>query len=142
MGSGSCKRLFVNSLLSQPPHRITPWAGELPATKFGSPCIQRTQIPLNLMERVEGAEDCLYINVYVPVREKIQSKIPMPVLFWIHGGAFQFGTGMMMGAKYLMDHDVIFVTINYRLGPLGTCNVITTKNIIASTNIINRDQIL
>lgn len=72
------------------------------------------------MERVEGAEDCLYLNVYVPVREKNERKTLLPVIFWIHGGAFQFGTGMMMGAKYLMDHDVIFVTINYRLGPLGT----------------------
>jgi len=68
-----------------------------------------------------GAEDCLYLNVYVPVREKMENKIPMPVLFWIHGGAFQFGSGMFYGPKYLMDHDVILVTINYRLGPMGMC---------------------
>jgi len=68
-----------------------------------------------------GAEDCLYLNVYVPVREKMENKIPMPVLFWIHGGAFQFGSGMFYKPKYLMDHDVIFVTINYRLGPMGMC---------------------
>lgn len=70
------------------------------------------------MEPVEGAEDCLYLNIYVPVREG--NKTPMPVFFWIHGGAFRFGTGMTMGGKYLMDYDVILVTINYRLGPMGT----------------------
>lgn len=70
-------------------------------------------------EKVLGAEDCLYLNVYVPVHDKMSSK-PMPVIFWIHGGAFQYGSGMDMGGKFLMDHDVVFVTINYRLGILGT----------------------
>ena len=67
---------------------------------------------------VEGAEDCLYLYIYVP--ERTGNKIILPVLFWIHGGAFQFGSGMFYGAKYLMDRDVILVTINYRLGPFGT----------------------
>lgn len=102
----------------QLPRQIPAWTGELSATKFSSPCIQYTQQPLDPTEKVEGAEDCLYLNIYVPVREKAGNK--MPVLFWIHGGAFQFGSGMFYGAKYLMDSDVIFVTINYRLGPMGT----------------------
>lgn len=70
-------------------------------------------------DKVMGAEDCLYLNIYVPMREKTTNETSMPVLFWIHGGAFQFGSGMVYGAKYLMDHDVVFVTINYRLGPMG-----------------------
>lgn len=95
------------------------WIGELSATKFGSACIQYDQIPQMPPEKVVGAEDCLYLNIYVPVREKGESRTPLPVLFWIHGGAFQFGNSMFYGAKYLMDYDVIFVTINYRLGPMG-----------------------
>ncbi|XP_014477484.1 PREDICTED: venom carboxylesterase-6-like [Dinoponera quadriceps] len=127
----------VGELRFKPPQRTTPWVGELPATKFSSPCIQRTQIPYDPMERVEGAEDCLYLNIYVPVREKSQNKTPLPVLFWIHGGAFQFGAGMMTGAKYLMDHDVILVTINYRLGPLG---FLSTEDDVVPGNMGLKDQ--
>lgn len=81
-------------------------------------CIQYNQIAV-IPDKVMGAEDCLYLNVYVPVHEKEGNKGSLPVLFWIHGGAFQVGSGMLHGAKYLMDHDVILVTINYRLGPMG-----------------------
>lgn len=42
-------------------------------------------------------------------------------MVWIHGGAFVFGHGglSVYGPQYLMDEDVIFVSINYRLGSLG-----------------------
>lgn len=72
---------------------------------------------MNKNERVEGTEDCLYLNVYVPVRK--EKSTPMPVIFWIHGGCFQYGTGNVHGARYLADKEVIFVTVNYRLGSLG-----------------------
>jgi carboxylesterase type B len=41
-------------------------------------------------------------------------------MVYIHGGAFMFGGSNKYGAKYLMDREVLLVTINYRLGPLGT----------------------
>jgi len=117
------KIFFFSFFFSQPPRPKPAWIGELPATKFGSPCIQYSQFPYDSTEKVEGAENCLYLNIYVPVRKKSEKKISMPVLFWIHGGAFQFGSGMIYRATYLMDSDVILVTINHRLGPMG--NTIT-----------------
>lgn len=69
-------------------------------------------------DRVEGSEDCLYINIYVPDREDENSG-PLPVLFWIHGGAFMFGSANDYGEKYIMNKELIFVTTNYRVGPLG-----------------------
>ena len=99
------------------PTKIPPWIGELQATKISDACLQYTHIPAVQNERVEGNEDCLYLNIYVPVRKADTSL--MPVLFWIHGGCFQYGTGTVFGAKYLADKDVILVTINYRLGSLG-----------------------
>ena len=43
-----------------------------------------------------------------------------PVIVHIHGGAFHFWSSQMFGPKYLMQNgEVIFVTFNYRLGPLG-----------------------
>lgn len=41
------------------------------------------------------------------------------VIVYIHGGAFMFGSGAMYGHKYILDRDVIYVSLNYRLGPLG-----------------------
>ena len=64
-----------------------------------------------------GTEDCLYLDIKRP--EKVNDK-PLPVMFWIHGG------GNTSGLKDLYDfstmvkkHDVIVVSINYRLGPFG-----------------------
>jgi len=44
-----------------------------------------------------------------------------PVLFWIHGGGFFAGDGTdsFYGPQYLIQKDIVIVTINYRLGPLG-----------------------
>ncbi|XP_029158905.1 venom carboxylesterase-6-like [Nylanderia fulva] len=124
----------IGKLRFKPPEQIPTWPGELSATKFGSPCIQYNMVP-DPADKVKGAEDCLYLNVYVPVREKAENK--MPVLFWIHGGAFQFGSGMLYGAKYLMDSDVILVTINYRLGPMG---FLSTEDEVVPGNMGLKDQ--
>jgi len=45
----------------------------------------------------------------------------LPVIFWIHGGAFYAGDGGIEenGPEFLMDQDVVLVTINYRLGAFG-----------------------
>ena len=42
-------------------------------------------------------------------------------MVWIHGGGFIHGCGndMFFGPDYLIKHDVILVTINYRIGVLG-----------------------
>ena len=63
-------------------------------------------------------EDCLYLNVYVPDHV---SEVLLPVMFWIHGGGFMTGDGtpQSFGPQYWMSHEVIMVTTNYRLGPLG-----------------------
>lgn len=44
-----------------------------------------------------------------------------PVLIYFHGGGFAIYTGRSdwHGPEYIMDHDVVFVTTNYRLGTLG-----------------------
>lgn len=52
----------------------------------------------------------------------------LPVFFWIHGGAFQTGdcTIARCGPQYLMDHEIVVVTVQYRLGPLGNSNLSVT----------------
>ena len=45
----------------------------------------------------------------------------LPVMVWIHGGGFFAGSGNpdIYGPEYFMDYDVILVSVNYRVGPLG-----------------------
>ncbi|XP_026739974.1 esterase FE4-like [Trichoplusia ni] len=64
-----------------------------------------------------GSEDCLKINVYVPTL----SDSPLPVMVYIHGGAFLIGSGgkFIYAPDYLVKRDIILVTFNYRLGALG-----------------------
>ncbi len=89
--------------------------------KDGNFCIQKTsslggssQFSENI---ISGSEDCLYLDIVAP---KKSFNKPLPVMFWIHGG------GNTSGLKDLYDfskmsrkHNVIVVTINYRLGPFG-----------------------
>lgn len=66
-----------------------------------------------------GSLDCLHINVYVP--DAINAARPLPVMVFIYGGGFSFGHAgrIFHGPKYIIRHDVILVTLNYRLGPYG-----------------------
>ena len=64
-----------------------------------------------------GTEDCLYLDIKAPITKKNEL---FPVMFWIHGG------GNTSGLKDIYDfstmvkkHNVVVVTINYRLGPFG-----------------------
>ena len=65
-----------------------------------------------------GSEDCLYLNVYSP---SVSPASPLPVMVYIHGGGFVAGdaTSSTLGPSYLMDEDVVLVTLHYRLGVFG-----------------------
>ncbi|XP_076675393.1 carboxylic ester hydrolase-like [Andrena cerasifolii] len=125
----------VGNLRFQPPEPVQRWDGELKATKKGSICTQYLMSPSDDGDRVTGCEDCLYMNIYVPVRNS--SKGLWPVMFWIHGGGFQFGSGNEADETRLMDRDVIFVTFNYRLGPFG---FLSTGNHVVPGNMGLKDQ--
>ena len=79
----------------------------------------------------DPSEDCLNLNIASP-----KDASNLPVMIWIHGGAFL--TGSANGALYKMDtlasKEVILVTINYRLGPLGFLKLDeVTNGLIPST---------
>lgn len=42
-------------------------------------------------------------------------------MVFIHGGGFKLGSGddLIYGPDYLLQKDVVLVTLNYRLGALG-----------------------
>uniref|UniRef100_A0A0B7A536 Carboxylesterase type B domain-containing protein n=1 Tax=Arion vulgaris TaxID=1028688 RepID=A0A0B7A536_9EUPU len=65
-------------------------------------------------------EDCLYLNVYVPVdNTNAQQDKKLPVMIWIHGGGFVAGSTFPEPEKLVLKGGVIVVTINFRLGVFG-----------------------
>ncbi|NXM41754.1 CEL lipase, partial [Gymnorhina tibicen] len=97
--------------------------GTLEAKKFKNRCVQMKLTQTD----VRGSEDCLYLNIWIPQgRRQISTKLP--VMVFIYGGAFLVGgsQGANFLDNYLYDGEeiavrgnVIVVTVNYRLGPLG-----------------------
>lgn len=71
-----------------------------------------------IQQDIVGNENCLYLNVYTPVLNKDARKA---VMVWFHGGAFNggFGDDKFYGPDFLIEKDVVLVTFNYRLGPIG-----------------------
>ncbi|MFE0013016.1 carboxylesterase/lipase family protein, partial [Streptomyces erythrochromogenes] len=66
-------------------------------------------------------DDCLTLNVWTPAADGARR----PVLVWIHGGGFVSGSGSLpgySGETFARDGDLVVVSINYRLGPLGYLN--------------------
>ncbi|XP_076248299.1 venom carboxylesterase-6-like [Calliopsis andreniformis] len=91
-----------------------------------------------LKNDVVGKEDCLYLNVYTP---KLGSNDLLPVMLYIHGGSFMTGSGGRadFGPDYLLDKNVLLVTINYRLGIIG---FLSTGDKAAPGNYGMKDQLL
>lgn len=105
------------------PQRHPGWQGTLKAKDFKKRCLQATIT----QDSTYGKEDCLYLNIWVPQGRKQVSR-DLPVMIWIYGGAFLMGAGH--GANFLKNYlydgeeiatrgNVIVVTFNYRVGPLG-----------------------
>ncbi|MFC3918982.1 carboxylesterase/lipase family protein [Deinococcus metalli] len=109
----------VGPLRFRPPQPAVPWSAPRAATAFGPEC---AHVVVGLFSdgqggTVDGQEDCLYLNVYVPAEPASE---PRPVMVWIHGGAFTSGAGSLYDASvFARTHGVVVVTTNYRLGALG-----------------------
>lgn len=97
----------------RPPQAVVPWTGVKDSTVFGPACPQPREPSGGLY-----SEDCLSLNVWTPAKKAGQK---LPVMVWIHGGAFNFGSSSQAeyDGKNLARKGVVVVTLNYRLGPLG-----------------------
>ncbi len=111
----------VGDLRWRAPRSPRDWDGTLEALEFSDWCVQIT----NGLDagygyeagQILGSEDCLYLNVYAPADRGDE---PLPVMVWIHGGGNVWGRASQYDASTLAAREnVIVVTIQYRLGPLG-----------------------
>ncbi|PRD20073.1 UNVERIFIED_CONTAM: Acetylcholinesterase-1 [Trichonephila clavipes] len=111
----------LGDLRFKKPQPVEPWTDTLQADKQPPACVQYTTYPFPWYDsQPDKSEDCLYLNIWAPANAKKGSKLP--VLFWIFGGGFTFGSNRMdvYNAQALARRGkVIVVTINYRLGVFG-----------------------
>jgi len=96
------------------------------ATNYLNPCMQTLDEDAPFPSGLPS-EDCLFLNVWTPT---LNSSAALPVMFWIHGGGFNSGSGSQLtldtisftnifDGSQLALRDVIIVTFNYRLGVFG-----------------------
>lgn len=109
----------VNELRWRAPQPFPNWEGVRPAIKYGSDCAQMGFPRGADSISKSSSEDCLYLNIWTNALNRKASKLP--VMVWIHGGAFVFGSGAQpdFSSEQFAEKDIVFVTFNYRLGRLG-----------------------
>ncbi|CAG9858053.1 unnamed protein product [Phyllotreta striolata] len=114
----------------QPPQPVDNWNGTRAATH--SPICYQTGL-----NHKDSGEDCLYLHVYTPKEPGTNSSLP--VMLNIHGGTYRRGAGFAgyIQPQYLMEHNVVIVSINYRLGPFG---FLSTGDKIIPGNMGLKDQ--
>ncbi|WP_062133432.1 carboxylesterase/lipase family protein [Paraburkholderia monticola] len=106
----------VGELRWKAPQTAAHWSGTRAATQYGNTCWQGTAF--GPVDNSHASEDCLFLNVWTGAKTSVERR---PVMVWIHGGGFQFGTSgdpRWEGAN-LAKKGVVVVTLNYRLGVFG-----------------------
>jgi para-nitrobenzyl esterase len=108
----------VGDLRWQPPQPTAIWKGVLDATQFGVHCMQSGGGEFHVFRDPGASEDCLMLNVWAPADAK---KRNLPVMVWIYGGGFRAGGASepRQDGEELARHDVVIVSMNYRLGIFG-----------------------
>ena len=112
----------VGEMRWKAPQPAALWNSPRDASKVANICPQTVvalfALPGETPGDVVGNEDCLYLNVYTPKAATASSRLP--VMVWIHGGAFTAGSSNSYDASVLAEkYGEVVVTLNYRLGPLG-----------------------
>ena len=110
-----------------PPQPPKPWNDIFPAVWWGNtaPQIMDNRYANSYSSFVDHwnyddvSEDCLRLNVWTPA---IDTK-KRPVMVWLHGGGYTNGNAIEQdgydGENLRRKGDIVFVSINHRLGPIG-----------------------
>ena len=117
------------------------WSGELDASQLSPACLQFES--LGGSNSRKGQEDCLYLNIFTPnpLPAEAADQNLKPVLLWIHGGAFTEGdANALTDPQYLLDQDVVFVSIHYRLGLLGFLAVENSTDLTGNLGLKDQQE--
>ena len=101
------------------PRSTEKWQNVLNAANYGKPCPQPLNPQLRSFDSM--SEDCLFMNIFVPSRRSDNETL-LPVMFYIHGGAFVFRSGQTDFSMLSSEGNAVVVSFNYRLGALGFLN--------------------
>ncbi|MGH8530515.1 MAG: carboxylesterase/lipase family protein [Nevskiales bacterium] len=125
----------VGELRWRAPRPVDAWIGVRKATAPGPACTQIGGLYASndpaTFDRPYGSEDCLYLNVWTPA----ERQGPRPVLFFIHGGSGVAGDSAFPiydGARLAAENQIVVVTVNYRLGVLGSLHLPALKTGVAA----------
>ena len=134
----------VGSLRFRAPQPARPWRGIRQCHSFAN-CApqQRMYTAIGLGKYQPRSEDCLTLNVVAPEQP---SDGPLPVMVFIHGGAYILGssaTPIYDGAS-IARRGAVFVSVNYRLGALGCMDMssLSTDEHPIESNLFLRDLVL
>lgn len=129
------------------PVDVEPWEGIRDALDFGPAAPQAIRNPLIHPPSavIAADEDCLTVNVHAPVWDD-HSSLPLPVMVYIHGGGYSVGSSRDFsgqGEGFVRDGHVVYVSFNYRLGPLGYLDFssYSTRDRPFASNLGLRDQV-
>ena len=99
----------VGELRWKPPQQAIPWKGVKVTDRHGPGCIQPGELYMS--------EDCLFLNIWT----KADGNEKLPVMVWIHGGGWAFGSnsvGTYDGSAFA-NNGVVLVSVNYRMNSFG-----------------------
>ncbi|KAL7289595.1 hypothetical protein TKK_0016453 [Trichogramma kaykai] len=117
----------------QPPIPVKSWESVFDASEEGPACPQSFA--------ANQSEDCLRLNIYTTKLPSGDNEAPkMPVIVYFHPGGFYESSAQssIEGPQYLLDHDIVLVTVNYRLSSLG---FMSTGDSLLPGNLGLKDQV-
>ena len=132
-----------------PPQKPNPWTETRPAVWWGNtaPQIMDNRYANQYASFVDHwnyddvSEDCLRINVWTPTLDQKKR----PVILWLHGGGYTNGNAIEQdgyhGENLSRFGDVVFCSINHRLGALGYSQLSAAGGHPASGNVGNLDMV-
>ncbi|MGA1837684.1 carboxylesterase/lipase family protein [Herbiconiux sp. 11R-BC] len=133
----------IGALRFRAPQPVLPWEGVRDAAEFGPISMQsRDGNFIGASRSTPMSEDCLTINVIRPASPAVR----LPVMVFVHGGAYSVGSSAEYprnGETLVREGDVVYVSFNYRLGPLGYLDFTrySTPERPLESNLGLRDQV-
>ena len=110
----------IKNLRFMNPVPVKPWKKIIDGTKPPKACMQP------FLNKTNVSEDCLYLNIYSPEENYIKNvnnnnkSSLLPILVWMHGGFFRYGSSSDYdGSIFSAKSNIIVITLNYRLGLFG-----------------------